>query len=150
MTEIMRWIADNGKDILESSGLIIGLFYTGFSFSAEARERRVSNLMELSASHRELWLRVMEKPELARILHPDLDLKKKPVSDAEERFVHLLITQLAVSFVALKSGVLPSLDGLRKDVREFFILPIPAEVWKWSRQFQQPDFVKFVEKATDR
>ena len=148
MNELMRWLAEHGKDTLETGGLICGLFYTAASFNAEAKERRVSNLMELAAGHRDLWLKLIEKPELARILQAKVDLKKTPVTVVEERFVHLLITHLAVTFEALKSGVLPGLDGLQKDVGDFFALPIPKQVWHWSRRFQQAAFVSFVEEVT--
>lgn len=147
MNEIMRWLVEHGKDTLETGGLVCGLFYTAASFNAEARERRISNLMELASSHRDLWQQLIEKPELARILRTDLNLKKAPVTVIEERFVHLLITHLAVTFAALKSGVLPELDGLPKDVREFMSLPIPYQVWQWSQKFQQADFVKFIESS---
>lgn len=145
MNEFMRWLAEHGKDTLETGGLICGLFYTAASFNAEAKERRISNLMELATAHRDLWMQLIEKPELVRILQADVDLKEKPVTVVEERFVHLLITHLAVTFEALKSGVLPGLEGLQKDVREFFALPIPKQVWQWSRRFQQEEFVLFVE-----
>lgn len=145
MDDFMRWLAEHGKDTLETGGLVTGLLYTAAAFNADAKERRISNLMELAASHRALWLQLIEKPELSRILRPDLDLETLHVSVVEERFVHLLITHLAVTFVALKSGVLPGLGGLQRDVREFFALPIPHQVWQWSRRFQQADFVKFVE-----
>lgn len=147
MNEIMRWLLDHGKDTVETAGVICGLFYTGASFNAAAREQRISNLMELAQGHRDLWIQLIEKPGLSRILQTGVDLKKTRVSVLEERFVHLLITHLAVTFAALKSGVLPGLDGLEKDVREFFALPIPHHVWQWSKKFQQKDFVKFVEHA---
>lgn len=143
----MRWLAEHGKDTLETGGLVFGLFYTAASFNADAKERRISNLMELAASHRDLWQQMIEKPELARILLADVDLKKTAVSVVEERFVHLLITHLAVTYEALKNGVLPRLEGLQKDTREFIALPIPHQVWQWSRKYQQADFVKFVEDS---
>lgn len=148
MNEFMRWLMEHGKDTLETGGLVTGLFYTAASFNTQAKERRISNLMELEASHRDLWLKLIEKPQLSRILRSDLNLEKLHVSVVEERFVHLLITHLAVTFAALKSGVLPGLGGLQRDVREFFALPIPHQVWQWSRKFQQADFVQFVEDTT--
>ena len=147
MENFMLWIRENGKDTLESTGLICSLSFAAASFLAEARERRISNLMSLASSHRELWMQMIEKPELARILKQHLDLKKAPVSVVEERFVHLIITHLSVSYAAMRSKVLPGLVGLEADVRNFFSLPIPVQVWKWSRRFQQPDFVSFVENA---
>jgi len=148
MTEIMQWLFEHGKDTLESAGVILGLFFTTASFRADARERRISNLMELAQSHRDLWLQLVEKPALSRILKDDISLRKATVSVVEQRFVHLLITHLSVCFEAVKSGVLPNLSGLEDDVRSFFSLPIPRQVWKWSRRFQEKDFAAFVDKAT--
>ena len=147
MNEIMRWLFEHGKDTLESTGVVGGLFFTAASFRADARERHIVNLMSVAHSHRELWLQLVEKPELSRILKSDVDLDKATVSVVEERFVHLLIIHLAVCFEAVKAGVLPSLSGLEDDVRSFFSLPIPRQVWKWSRRFQEKGFVAFVDKT---
>jgi hypothetical protein len=91
----------------------------------------------------------MERPELARVLEKEVNLEERPVSVIEERFVHLLITHLAVTYAASQNGVLTSLDGLEEDVRSFFALPIPAQVWRWSRRFQAKSFTQFVEAACD-
>ena len=147
MEHLIQWIGEHGKDTLESAGLIVSLGLATASFRAEARERRVSNLMALAEGHRELWLQITDRPELARILKRHLDLKKAPVSVVEERFVHLIITHLGVTYAAMQNRVLPNLVGLEEDVRNFFSLPIPAQVWKWSRRFQDPSFVHFVETA---
>jgi len=37
--------------------------------------------------------------------------------------------------------------GLKKDVREFFSLPIPRAVWNEMKSYQDSDFVRFVEEA---
>lgn len=147
MNEIMHWFAERGKDTLETLALIAGLFFTAASFRADSKERKISNLMSLASSHRDLWLEMNNKPELTRVLKKSLDLKKHPISIIEQRFVHLLITQLAVSYAAQQAGVLPDMKGLEKDIRAFFALPIPGHVWKWSREFQDPAFVEFVQKC---
>lgn len=147
MHAIFEWLVAYGKNTLETFGLIAGLFFTAASFRADSKERKIANLMSLADAHRELWLQLTEKPELVRLLQKDLNLKKHPVSIIEQRFVHLLITQLAVSFTAMKAGVLPDMQGLRKDVRVFFSLPIPREVWRWSSEFQDPSFVTFVQEC---
>lgn len=147
MHQVTTWLINHGKDTLETLALIAGLYFTASSFRADSKERKIANLMTLAGAHRELWLQLTEKPELARLLKKDIDLKKHPVSVIEQRFVHLLITQLAVSFTAMKAGVLPDMQGLRKDVKAFFALPIPGHVWKWSKEFQDPAFVAFVEEC---
>ncbi|TDU80790.1 hypothetical protein EI77_00087 [Prosthecobacter fusiformis] len=143
----MQWMVIHGQDTLETFGLIVSLSLAAVSFRADAKERKISNLMALADSHRSLWMQVTEKPELTRLLKKDLDLKTHPVSAAEQRFVHLLITQLAVSYTAMKAGMLPEMTGLRKDVQSFFSLPIPNHVWIWSSEFQEPEFVMFVEEC---
>ena len=147
MNETLQWFADQGKDTLETLALIAGLFFTAASFRADSKERKIANLMTLANSHRDLWLQMNDKPELTRVLKKDLNLKKRPVSITEQRFVHLLITQLAVSYAAQQAGVLPEMKGLEKDVRAFFSLPIPHHVWQWSKEFQEPAFVEFVQKC---
>ena len=148
MYEFMRWCIEHGKETLESTGLIISLSLAAGSYRAEARERRITNLMAVADAHRELWAEMLEKPDLARILKRHVNLVEQPVSVVEERFVHLLITHLAVTYRAMKTKVLPGLSGLKTDVKEFFALPIPAKVWKWSRRFQEADFIEFVENLT--
>lgn len=145
MNEIMRWIAVHGKDTLEATGIISGLFFTAVSFRDHAKERRISNLMSIAESHRALWLQVTRSPELVRILRDDVALESSPITPAEERFVHLLIIHLFVTFEAVQSGTLSEIHGLKRDVRDFFSHPIPKEVWSWSRQFQEAKFRAFVD-----
>lgn len=89
MDEVMRWAATNSKDTLEIWAVIASLFFTAASFRTDRKERRISNLMAAAASHRDLWLQITEKPELARVLKADLNLKAHPVSIIEQRFVGL-------------------------------------------------------------
>jgi hypothetical protein len=145
MSEIMRWIAAYGKETLQAAGIVGGLFFTAASFRANAKERRISNLMSIAGSHRDLWLQVTRNPELARILRDDVDLESSPITPAEERFVHLLIIHLFVTFEAVQSGALSEIHGLKRDVRDFFSHPIPRKVWSWSRQFQESRFRAFVD-----
>lgn len=146
MTEIMRWFLEHGKDTLETVGLISSLCFTAASFRADSRERRISNRIALAEAHRDLWFQLVEKPELGRILKDDATLRNARPNVVETRFVHLLVIHLAVCFEAIKTGVLPGLSGLEDDVRSFFALPIPRQVWRWSRRFQERDFVAFVDQ----
>lgn len=145
MNDIMRWLAAHGMEVLEAAGIISGLFFTAASFRLGAKERRVSNLMSIAESHRTLWLQATNSPEFFRILRDDVDLDGAPVTPPEERFVHLLIIHLFVTFEAVRSGMLPELQGLEKDVRDFFAHPIPQKVWSWSREYQKAEFREFVE-----
>lgn len=146
MEAAFEWLR-YGKETLETVGLLAGLYFTGASFRADAKERRLSNLMSLAGSHRELWMEIDQRPDLGRLLKADADLEKDPITASERRFAHLLITHFAVSYEALRTGLITDIAGLRKDVRAFFSLPLPFEVWKWSREFQSGELVAFVDEC---
>jgi hypothetical protein len=48
---------------------------------------------------------------------------------------------------SMKSGMFVHLEGLQKDVREFYSLPILRAAWEKIRPFQDSEFIKFVEDA---
>ena len=113
----------------------------------EAEARRVANLFTVTKHHREIWSFVIEKPELSRVLDARVDLARFPVTESERLFVRFLILHLATSFEAKKRGMYFEEEGLKRDMREFFILPIPRDVWFGVRAYQQRDFVHFVDDA---
>jgi hypothetical protein len=45
----------------------------------------------------------------------------------------------------MKSGLTISHEGLRRDVEDFFSLPVPHAVWKSMKQFQDESLVEFIE-----
>lgn len=102
----------------------------------------------LTKNHREIWSQVGEKPELSRVLDPAPNLNRNPISEAERLFVLFLILHLASSFEATKHGMYFAEQSLRADVRGFFRLPIPRQVWAEFEPYQQRDFANFVSLAT--
>ena len=81
------------------------------------------------------------------MLAKDADVKKQPVSIQEELFVKTLVLHLGTVYRAIKHSEFVKLEGLRKDVSEFFGLPIPREVWQKIKSFQDKDFVEFIGKC---
>jgi hypothetical protein len=113
----------------------------------EASTRHLQTLFNLTRNHREIWTSLVEKPELVRVLRPNVDLAQEPVSEAERLIVVFLILHLASSFEAQRRGMYVPEHGLRQDVGKFFALPIPAAVWSELKSLQSPDFVGFVESC---
>ncbi len=107
----------------------------------------MANLFTVTKHHREIWSFVIEKPELSRILDAQVDLARFPVTESERLFVRFLILHLATSFQARESRLYFAEEGLERDMREFFSLPIPRDVWSGVRAYQQRDFVAFVEET---
>lgn len=120
-----------------------------YTIHEDREERRVSNLFSLTKNHREIWSLLIDRPELARVLDRQVDIETRPIEETERRFVLFLILHLATSFEAQKRGMFVEADGIRRDVKNFFTLPIPRTIWREFRAFQQPDFVWFVDNISN-
>jgi hypothetical protein len=141
------WIGQNWFALLQTGGVIGALAFTGCTLLLDARNRRVGNLIQLTQEHRRLWERITGRPELVRILDPDTDLSRTPLTADEEMFVIFLILHLNCTWYAIKSGFYPRPEGLRKDVRLLFSRPIPRTVWEKVKELQDRKFVAFVESC---
>jgi hypothetical protein len=141
--ELLNWLRDNWMDLLQSVGIIGGLFFTGISLHIDAKVRRIGNLFEVTKQHREIWTSLYSRPDLKRVLDSAADTKS--ISDEEELFVNFLILHLASSFRAAKAGMFMLPAELRSDISAFFSLPIPRAVWERMKRYQNREFVSFVE-----
>ena len=141
------WISHNWFALVHTGAVSGGLFLTGIAFWLDARARRVANLIRLTEQHRELWERMCSQPELARILDPDADLVKSPVTAEEELFVIFVILHLSNSYYGMRAGFFQKPHGLRRDIELFFSLPIPSVVWEKVKELQDRPFVSFVERC---
>lgn len=139
-----RWLVQHAYTILQGAGIIGGLFYTALGFQREGTARRMANQIALTNQHRDIWEQLYERPELGRILEPQLNLKKHPPTRQEILFVNLLILHLNNWVQAIEKRELDRPEGLRKDVREFFALPIPRFVWNQQRRLHNESFVNFM------
>lgn len=142
---VIAFITRNWIDILQSTGIIAGLFTSAYTIHKNAQVQRVQNLFTLTKNHREIWNQVVERPDLARILDPNPDLRQDPITNAERLFVLFLILHLASSFEATKHGMYFAEQGLRADICDFFALPIVQLIWDDAKKYQQSEFVRFVE-----
>jgi hypothetical protein len=147
MEIVLHWISEHGFDLLGSFGLIASLAFTTLSFRKDESSRRIGNLLELTAAHRDIWSQLFVRPELARILEPDVDLVMRPVTNEEALFMTLLLLHLNATWQALDEGVFRTRQAVARDIRWFFSLPIPKSVWEKSKAFQDPAFAQFVEEC---
>jgi hypothetical protein len=141
----LRWIADNWVIALNAVGVVGGLFFTAISLRSETKTRRIANLLTITTNHRAIWTEFSQRAELARILDSSADLSKVPITRAEEEFVNMVILHVSSVHYAMKDELVIKLEGLRRDVCEFFSLPIPQAVWMKTKVLQNDDFVEFVE-----
>ena len=143
--EFTAWVMENWFDLFQSAGIVGSLWLAGRSFRFDGKVRRVANLFEITDHHRQIWSNFYTRPDLARVRDPDPDLGKRPITTEEELFVTQAIHHLSTVFRAMKERVIEPIDGMEADIRKFFRKPIPEEVWRRRREFQDLDFVKFVE-----
>jgi hypothetical protein len=143
--EFADWLAQNWFDLLSVIGIVGGLLFTAISLHSEAKTRRVANLLTLTQNHRELWKVFYQNVQLTRILDASADLSSAPVNRGEEIYVNVLVQHLSSVYQAMKSDLTIKAEGLRRDVRNFFALPIPKCVWEKLKPLQDQDFARFVE-----
>jgi hypothetical protein len=132
----------------KASALSGSLLFTGLALRMDAKTRRVSTVLTITQDHRELWSNLYKRPALSRVLDPNVDLARRPVTHEEEMFILLLVVHLHTSLEVLKPGMRDEPDeGLRKDILWFFSLPIPNAVWEQAKVRQDASFVRFVESC---
>ena len=147
MGDMVEWFVENWFDLFTSVGVIGGLFFTAHSVRSETKMRRISNLLAMTSSHREVWKEVIRYPALARVTDPAADISGQPVTPAEESFMNLVISHTGSMYEALKSELVIKQEGLRRDVGLFFSLPIPNAVWSKTRLLQNQDFAAFIDSS---
>ncbi len=141
----LRWLAENWFIYLNALGVVGGLFFTGYSLHSETKTRKIANLLTLTQSHRDIWNAVIHEPKLNRVLAIRVNIERDPVTREEEIFVTLVIQHLSVVFHAMRDELTIPPEGLRRDVWQFFSLPIPQAVWNRVKVLQNDAFVAYVE-----
>jgi hypothetical protein len=144
---IVEWISQNWFNLFSSLGIIGGLWFTAVSLRSETKTRRIANLLTITANHREVWKEIFHRPDLSRVLDDSADMAKQPVTPAERFFVNMVISNTNSMYEALKDELVTEQEGLRRDVKSFFSLPIPNAVWIKTKLLQNQDFAAFIESS---
>jgi hypothetical protein len=142
-----EWISQNWFDLFSGAGIIGGLWFTAVSLHSETKTRRIANLLILTQNHQRLWQDFYQRPQLARVLDSSADIAAKPVTLAEQAFVNMAIQHLSAAYYSMQSDLTIKPEGVRRDVAEFFSLPVPNAVWQRTKPLQNQDFAAFVESA---
>ena len=101
--------------------------------------------MDLNKNQRAIFEHMIDDPDLSRVIKKDVDLDTQPITEKEKLFVMMTIHHLHSGFEAQRLKQLSPLMGLEKDVRDYFSFPIPGEVWREVKKYQNKEFVGFVE-----
>ena len=151
---IGEWTSQNLFNLFSAIGIIGSWWFASITLRKqtkamedEAEARRSANLLTITANHRELWKVPLLYPALARVIDPVADVAKQPPTPAEEFFMSMAISHASSTYETLKHELLPEQEGLRRDVRSFYSLPVPNAVWQGTKLLQNQDFAAFVESC---
>jgi len=144
---ISEWFSNNVFNLFGVVGVIFSLCFTASSLRSETKTRRISNLLAVTANHREVWNIFLAHKDLARVRDANAKPLIQPVTDTELIFVNMVIQHLNSVYRAMNDQLFVKLEGVRRDVAEFFSLPIPRDVWEKVKATQNDDFVAFVESC---
>lgn len=142
----LSWI-DGNFNIIQTVGIIGSLWMGIAAAHREAKAREIENLLTISEHHRELWERASERADLQRALRSDADAVEKPLTVKEEEFLNMVVVHYETGWKLAKSGGITTLGELARDVHGFFSLPLPRAVWEKTKEFRNPKFAKFVDRA---
>jgi len=141
------WVASNWFTLIQTAGVVGGLFYSAIALRLDAKVRRTEVLLALTEAHRDIWERLIEQPELARILDPEADLKTAPPTSVERRFVLLVILHIDTVRQAISEGAFRASSGMTEDLRQFLSLPIPRSIAASALPYQSPDFQAYLHQV---
>jgi hypothetical protein len=145
--KIGGWVSQNWFNLFSAIGIIAGLWFTVISLRSETKTRRIANLLSITANHREIWKEFLTNPKLVRVRDTAADTAKHPVTDAERVFVNLVIQHINSVYYAMSDQLVVKYEGLRRDIAQFFSLPIPQAVWDRMKIFQNDALVRFIEEC---
>lgn len=140
-----HWGSEQWSELLQNISIVAGLLFTGLTFRADIKTRRTEYLMVITKHHREIWAELYQRPELARVIEPQVNLEHAPMTREEWLFLRFLILHINSVHRARKYGVLPELEGFERDVGALLSLPLPKLVWEEMKSLQNESFVRFVE-----
>ena len=142
---VLHWGIEHWSELLQNISIVAGLLFTAFSLRSETKARRTDNLMTITKHHREIWAELYQRPGLARVIEPHVNLEHVPLTREEWLFIRFLILHISSVHRARKYGVLPELEGFERDVGALLSLPLPKQVWEEMKSLQNESFVRFVE-----
>src|ERR1039458_896455 len=145
--KIGGWVSQNWFNLFSAIGIIAGLWFTVISLRSETKTRRIANLLSITANHREIWKEFLTNPKLVRVRDTAADTAKHPVTDAERVFVNLVIQHINSVYYTMSDQLVVKYEGLRRDIAQFFSLPIPQAVWERMKVFQNDALVRFIEEC---
>ena len=146
IAKVFAWLYSNINfifQLVQTIAIMATILIMIFQLRSTTKSNRALASLQFTTSHREIWSHLFTDPTLERIQSNKVDLKRKPIRLTEEFFVIMILNHMSAVYYAYKQG----LGRMHvNDFVAFFRLPIPKEVWAENKQYQNPEFVKFVDE----
>src|SRR5690348_12877479 len=78
------WLSSNWFNLTQTVGIIAGLLVAAAALRADLKARRAEAILNMTQYHRDIWGRVFEDAELARVLQSNVNLAAHPITPKEE------------------------------------------------------------------
>lgn len=144
---VANWLAQHWLELLQSVGIISGFWFTAHTIRKEGLARRIGHLFTVAQQHHSIWKELYDRPHLSRVLDANAVPSASPITSEEQLFVTMVVIHLDGVHRAIKAKMFIKMEGIEKDIRSFFSLPIPHAVWTELKQLHDKDFVAFVESC---
>jgi hypothetical protein len=147
MGDMEQWFAEHWFDLFSTIGIVGSLWFAAIALRSETKTRRIANFLSVTANYREIWKEFLNQPKLARVLDATANVEIQPVTAEKELFVNMVILHISTTFYAMNDELLMKLEGSRRDIAEFFLLPVPKAVWTKTKPLQNQDFAAFIDSS---
>lgn len=134
-------------DLLQSAFIAGSFLLAAISYQNETRSRQISHLFTLHEHRQAVWRPMLSQPELARIRQSNIDLTADPITTQEQIMVKMAISHLYLIFKATETKQIPTPPGIQLDIKQYFSLPIPNQVWQEVKPYQDSEFIRFISDA---
>lgn len=142
---MMAFLGEKWFDLLQTFGILSGFLLTYLTLRSDMRGRKVTNLLELTALHRDLWKFYLEQPEIKRIFERQVDPQELNATALERRFLNFWFLHMACYFEVHRSGEIVNLEGARQDMKNSLQYPIVSKFWEENKYLYNSDFVAFID-----
>lgn len=136
-------------DVLQTIFMIAGFWFTARSFHMDNRSRFLRHLMDINEQNQDIKRTAFENGELERVFR-DCDNCIVTVTAQERFYVRRIMNHIYIVYMTMKLSNLGSFSGIDKDIKNFFSHAIPKKVWTEEKQYQEQEFVDFVDELLDK
>ena len=141
---ISDFLLENWFDLLQTVFIVVGFVLTYRATRHDIRSSRVDHLLQINESHRDIWAKTYEQPELLRIKESELDLEKYPITESERRIVKEGILHIYAVYEAIQNRQIDK-GKMEKDIAGYLQLPIPNAVWQEVKIYHNQQFVSYID-----